>query len=289
MGWIEWGESGAVLLGLGILAVFLRRRAGRRRARAARLARPFNPEEEAVLDRDFPRWRDLPPGLRQRHAGTARVLMEEKNYEACGGLPEVTDEMRLLIAAQAALVVLGKDDHGFFPRLRSILVYPGSFRDPGRRRFGIHDVARDVLHGESWETGSVVLSWDNVVAGGRSADDGMNVVIHEFAHQLDQYNGTADGVPRLRSREDYARWSEVMGRHYDELVEACKTRSPEPFLDPYGATHPCEFFAVASETFFEDSADLEAEHPELYGELAKFYGLDPARWGGAAGGARPDS
>ncbi len=147
------------------------------------------------------------------------------------------------------------------------------------RRFGIDDEQRGVLYGESWETGSVILSWDNVVAGGRRSDDGMNVVIHEFAHQHDQHNGVADGVPSLKSREDYARWSKVMGRHYDELVEASKTRDPEPFLDPYGATHPCEFFAVASEAFFEDPLDLETEHPELYNELAKFYGLDPAGWG----------
>lgn len=283
MGWLEWGELSAALLALAVLALLLRRRAERRRDRAARLSRPFDPAEKAILDHDFPRWRDLPPELRQRHAGIARVLMEEKNYEPCGGLPEVTEEMKLLIAAQAALVLLGRDRHGFFPRLRSILVYPGGFRDPGRRRFGIDDESRGILYGESWETGSVILSWDNVVAGGRRADDGMNVVIHEFAHQLDQYNGTADGVPRLRSREDYARWSEVMGRHYDELVEASKTRDPEPFLDPYGATHPCEFFAVASETFFEDPADLEEEHPELYAELANFYGLDPARWERSAG------
>ncbi len=283
MGWLAWTEIAVLLSGLGILFAVLARRARRRKAHQARLARPFSPAEEAVLDRDFPRWRDLPEDLRRRHAGYTRVLMEEKNYEPCGGLPAVTGEMKLLIAAQAALTILGKTDHGFFPRLRSILVYPGGFRDHGRRRFGIDDERRGVLYGESWETGSVILSWDNVLAGGRHADDGMNVVLHEFAHQLDQFNGVADGVPCLETPADYARWTTVMNRHFQELAEAAKTRHPEPFLDPYGATHPCEFFAVATETFFEDPRDLGEEHPELYLELAKFYGLDPAGWGGAAG------
>lgn len=278
MDWIAWSEIGLAATVLVILGILWRRRLRFRRERSARLARPFDPDEATILDRDFPRWRAIPADLQGRFAGITRVLMEEKNYEACGGLAEVRDEMKLVIAAQAALTILGKNDHDFFPRLHSILLYPGGFRDRGRRRFGIDDEDRGVLFGESWETGSVILSWDNVLAGGRNDDDGMNVVIHEFAHQIDQYNGVADGVPKLKSREDYVRWSSVMERHYEALKEASKTRDPEPFLDPYGATDPCEFFAVATEAFFEDPLDLEYEHPELYEVLAKFYGLDPAGW-----------
>lgn len=278
MDWIAWSEIGLAATVLVILGILWRRRMRFRRAHAARLARPFAPHEATILDRDFPRWRAIPTDLQSRFAGITRVLMEEKNYEACGGLAEVGDEMKLVIAAQAALTILGKNDHGFFPRLHSILLYPGGFRDRGRRRFGIDDEDRGVLFGESWETGSVILSWDNVLAGGRNDDDGMNVVIHEFAHQIDQYNGIADGVPKLKSRDDYVRWGSVMERHYEELKEASKTRDPEPFLDPYGATDPCEFFAVATEAFFEDPLDLEYEHPELYELLAAFYELDPAGW-----------
>lgn len=278
MGWIAWSEIGLGLTVLVLLGILFRRGHLRRRRREELLTRPFSEGETAILDRDFPRWRWIPADLQARFAGYTRVLMEEKNYEPCGGLVEVGAEMKLVIAAQAALTILGKSDHDFFPRLHSILVYPGGFRDRGRRRFGIDDEDRGVLYGESWETGSVILSWDNVLAGGRNDDDGMNVVIHEFAHQIDQYNGIADGVPKLQTREDYARWGSVMERHYEELKEASKTRDPEPFLDPYGATDPCEFFAVATEAFFEDPFDLEYEHPELYGELAKFYGLDPAGW-----------
>lgn len=277
-GWIEWTELAAAAIVVLSLAALLRRRLRIRREREARMATPFSAGETEILDREFPRWRAVPAAFRSRFAGITRILMEEKNYEPCGGLERVTEEMRLLIAAQAALTILGKKDHRFFPRLHSILVYPGGFRDRGRRRFGIDDEDRGVLYGESWETGSVILSWDNVLAGARNDDDGMNVVIHEFAHQIDQYNGVADGVPELPTRADYVRWSEVMGRHYDELVEASKTRDPEPFLDPYGATHPCEFFAVATEAFFEDPLDLEYEHPDLYEELSRFFGLDPAGW-----------
>lgn len=283
MGWFAWSEIGLGLTVLVLLGILFRRGQLRRRSRDERLSRSFSEGEAAVLDRDFPRWRWIPADLQARFAGYTRVLTEEKNYEPCGGLDEVSDEMKLVIAAQAALTILGKSDHHFFPRLHSILLYPGGFRDRGRRRFGINDEDRGMLYGESWETGSVILSWDNVLAGGRNDDDGMNVVIHEFAHQIDQYNGIADGVPKLKTREDYVRWGSVMERHYEELKEASKTRDPEPFLDPYGATDPCEFFAVATEAFFEDPLDLEYEHPELYEELKTFYGLDTAGWTTQAG------
>lgn len=278
MGWLAWSEIGLALIGLMLLGILFRRRQLRRRSRAERLARSFSEGESTILDRCFPRWRWIPADLQARFSGYTRVLMEEKNYEPCGGLDEVSEEMKLVIAAQAAMTILGKSDPDFFPRLHSILVYPGGFRDRGRRRFGIDDEDRGVLYGESWETGSVILSWDNVLAGGSNDDDGMNVVIHEFAHQIDQYNGVADGLPKLESREACVRWGSVMERHYEELKEASKTRDPEPFLDPYGATDPCEFFAVATEAFFEDPLDLDYEHPELYGLLADFYGLDPAGW-----------
>lgn len=279
-GWIVALEIGAIVVLIAAIGTLLVKRSRRQKARRERLARPFSEGEKRVLDRDFPRWRDIPGDLLPRFAGDTRVLMEEKNFEPCGALTEVSDEMRLIISAQAALTIFGKKDHHYFPRLRSILVYPGAFRDHGRRRFDIPEAEdRGVLYGESWETGSVILSWDNVVAGGRNADDGMNVVIHEFAHQLDQYNGIADGIPQLPDRAAYARWGAVMGPEYDALVAASADRSGSgPFLDPYGATHPAEFFAVASETFFEEPWDLVEEHRELYEELAKFYGLDPASW-----------
>lgn len=243
------------------------------------LKQRFAPEFRSWLEEEFPRMRALPDRHQQSLEGLTLFLMNTKNFEACGGLHEVTEQMKGLICVQAALLLTGLPRHKFYPKLQSILVYPGAFRDKGRRRFGIHEEAdRGTLLGESWETGSVILSWDSVLAGARNADDGMNVTIHEFAHQLDQENGT-DGVPVLRDRATYRKWAEVFERNYDELVEDVGDRKgPEPLIDPYGATNPAEFFAVASETFFEESVELSKEHPDLYEQLRDYYGLDPAQW-----------
>lgn len=275
-----WGGIGllAFLFATGLLVIFKRTR--RLRLRRRHLSTGFTPEERGILERDFPRYRRFPEALQTRFEGYTRVLMEEKNFEACGGLSAVTPEMKLLISAQAAMLLLGIPRHGFYPLLKSILVYSGAFRDRGRRRFDLREAEdRGILLGESWESGSVVLSWNSVLAGGRNEDDGVNVVIHEFAHQLDQMNGDADGVPMLPDREAYARWANVFGRHYETLVEETDGGTDDiSFLDPYGATDPSEFFAVVSETFFEESSELNREHPELYRELSLFYGLDPASW-----------
>ena len=276
----SWGPGIFLFCLSGIAAYLTVHFAKRRATRRELLRRPFSADEKTILDRQFPRYRSLPETLRLRHAGYTRVLMTEKNFEPCGGLAGVTEEMKLVIAAQAAVLLLALPKHGFFPRLKSILVYPGAFHDRGRRKFDLPETEdRGFLLGESWETGSVILSWDSVVAGGRNDDDGMNVVMHEFAHQLDLGNGEVDGVPLLRSRAAYLSWADVLGREFARLVaESERQSSPEPFLDPYGATHPSEFFAVATETFFEEPDDLAFEHPELYAQLRDYYGLDPASW-----------
>jgi len=272
--------AGCLLL-FALAAVWIGLAVRRSRRRRELLERPLPEDLRRRLEKDFPRLRSLPPELRATVDGYAQVLAEEKNFEACGGLPEVTDHMRLLICAQAALLIARLPKHRFYPELKSILVYPGAFRDRGRRRFSLPEEEEPGTRlGESWETGSVILSWDSVVAGARNADDGINVVLHEFAHQLDQVNGAADGLPVLHDRDAYRRWSEVFESSYDELVEEVEDgRGREPLIDPYGATDPAEFFAVATETFFEEPLDLREEHPDLYEELASFYGLDPVAWG----------
>lgn len=260
------------------LAIYLASK--KARLRRSLLAAPI-PERWIQLFRaDFPRFFDMPEELQEDVGGIAQVLAAEKNFEACGGLEEVTDEMRALISIQAALPIARLSNHRFYPELKSILVYPNAFRDRGNRRFGLREAEdRGILLGQSWETGSIILSWESVVAGGRNSDDGMNVTIHEFTHQLDQINGT-DGVPILKNREAYRQWSEVFERNYEELVEDVNHgKGPEPLIDPYGATNPAEFFAVASETFFEESKELAEEHPDLYEQLKNYYQLDPASWG----------
>jgi Mlc titration factor MtfA (ptsG expression regulator) len=168
--------------------------------------------------------------------------------------------------------------------VRQVLVYPNAFMvdrvhtdDAGVVRSG-----RDVLSGESWAQGQVILSWKDVLEGAAHPEDGFNVVVHEFAHQLDFETGYANGAPDLGVGPDrYARWSGVMQQAYETLcmeADGAVTGGPEPFLDPYGATNPAEFFAVASESFFGQARALADVHPALYGELKGFYRLDPASW-----------
>ncbi len=264
---------GVLLLAAGVIAIL------RRQNQRKWLKHSFSEELRSWIEKEFPRIRCVPNHHLPKLEGYTLYLMESKNFEACGGLEEVTREMKALICVQAALLLVGLPKHAFYPRLLSILVYPGAFRDKGRRRFGVSEEADRGTHlGESWETGSVILSWDSVIAGSRNADDGMNVTIHEFAHQLDQENGT-DGVPGLPDRVAYRQWAKVFEKHYEELVDDVEDgRGPEPLIDPYGATNPAEFFAVASETFFEESAKLQEEYPDLYDQLRNYYGLDPANW-----------
>jgi Mlc titration factor MtfA (ptsG expression regulator) len=198
------------------------------------------------------------------------VFLDEISFEACGGLPEVTDQMCLVIAAQACLLLLesGYEDFG---RLRSVLIYPDAYQA------GDDDGSGDVRLGESWQTGSVVLSWQSVVEGARNPEDGRNVVLHEFAHQIDQFDGDADGLPLLKRKGDYRKWAEAFNVSYELLCERVNA-GRKTVLDPYGATNPAEFFAVATETFFEKPKQLQREHAAVYAELRAFYGLDPVTW-----------
>ena len=144
---------------------------------------------------------------------------------------------------------------------------------------------REVRIGESWTRGQVIVSWRDAIEDARVFDDGYNVLIHEFAHQLDQEKGDATGAPLLDGRMAYRAWSEVLGDAYAELQrrEQC---GEESVFDYYGASDPADFFAVVSEVFFERPHDLAAQHPELYRQLAGFYRLDPLTWRSADAGSR---
>ena len=268
----------ALLIGVsaGIAGVLIQKSRTTRMLLNRKLSEPLR----EILREHFSRYEAIPLLLRDEYEGIVNVLMHRKRFVPCGGLEEVTEEQKVLICAQAALPIAALPNHKFYPRLKSILVYPGAFRDRGRRRWGISE--EESTHsrlGESWQTGSVILSWDSVVAGAANDDDGMNVVIHEFAHQLDQVDGAADGIPILKDRAAYKRWVEVFYRNYEKLVEEVESgKGGRSFLDPYGATNPAEFFAVASETFFEEARDLKIKHPDLYAELSSYYHLDPASW-----------
>jgi len=244
------------------------RAARRRRLRSAPLPDAWRRTLEAL-----PLYRRLPPELQEQLRGHVQVFIAEKQFVGCQG-QEITDEVRVAIAAQACLLILNRGTGGF-ARLSQVLVYPGPFVIERLRPepSGVLQEHRAALSGESWAHGQVVLSWEDVVTGAL-AGDGRNVVIHEFAHQLDQQKGFANGAP-VGPRS--ARWQEVMAREFAQLRAAAALQVPT-LLDPYGATDPAEFFAVASEAFFGQPARMAAEHPELYAELARFYAIDPARW-----------
>lgn len=240
------------------------------------LRQPFPSAWRAVLRRRMPLYRRLPPDLQRRLQRQVQVLLAEVPFIGCQG-QVITDEVRVLVAAQAALLRLGRPP-GAFRALRQVLVYPGAFVvDRPVTEGGVVQDARRVLVGESWQQGQLILSWDDVLAGAADADDGRNVVIHEFAHQLDQEAGAANGAPVLGHRQAYGPWARVLGAHFHALRQALARGEPT-LIDPYGATDEAEFFAVVSELFFERPAMLSAQHPQLFEQFAAFYRVDPRHW-----------
>lgn len=237
------------------------------------LAQPFPAPWEPHLAQ-LPFYSQLTPDQQARLRDDLRILIAEKNWEGCGGLV-LDDEMRVVIAATACLLVLGLD-HDPYRRVTSILVYPSGWRVPGRAT-ATGETPSDRHHlGEAWHQGPVVLAWDAARHGAFDPDDGRNLVLHEFAHQLDFLDGFADGRPPLRARGDGLAWRTAMQREFDALT-AADSRGRKTLLDPYGATNAAEFFAVATECFFERGAALSARHPALYAVLQQYYGQDPAQ------------
>ncbi len=249
----------------------------RRRRRRLLRERPFSAQWERILASRMPLYGRLPERLRERLRQRIKVFVVEKSFVGCGGL-EIDDNVRLTIAAQACLLALNREGAPF-PELRDILVYPGPFVVDRLRAepSGVLQESRSVLAGESWSRGQVVLSWQDVVEGAALDGDGRNVVIHEFAHQLDQEKGHANGAPYLGSRPRYERWSRVLAREFAAL-QARAALGETSLLSDYGASDPAEFFAVASEVFFEQPRPMAGALPELYAELRDFYRVDPAAW-----------
>jgi Mlc titration factor MtfA (ptsG expression regulator) len=246
--------------------------------RAALRAKPFPAEWSAILARNTPFTAQLSPEDLRELEGHVQVFLAEKSFEGCGGL-ELTDEIRVTIAAQACLLLLHRETD-VFPLLDVVLVYPHAFVSPVKRRdaTGVVTEEDSPRQGESSQRGMVVLAWDHVLRGAASIHDGHNVVFHEFAHQLDAEDGAMEGAPVLSQRGHVASWAHVLGDEYGELVARVeKHRSSD--LDSYGATSPAEFFAVVTEAFFEQPKGLKKKHPALYEELASFYQQDPSEWG----------
>jgi len=259
------------------LPVFFYVRSALRDARRRRLRRqPFPDAWREIITRTMPLYEKLPAALREQLHGHINVFLAEKRFEGCAGL-EITDEIRLTVAAQACLLLLNRKTD-YFRKLTSIVVYPHTYvsqnaRGPGGMVMG----GGTPTLGESWGTGTLVLAWDSVMGGAQNIRDGRNVTMHEFAHQLDQEDGAADGAPILERFTCYASWARVLGAEYAALQRKAR-KGRRSALRSYGATNPAEFFAVATEAFIEKPKTFKRKHPELYEELQSYYRFDPLEW-----------
>jgi Mlc titration factor MtfA (ptsG expression regulator) len=266
-----------VIVAAGLLAAFLIGKYLSRRAQRKRLiAAPFPQQWQQIVQKNVPLYNRLPGQLRDQLGGLVNIFVAEKDFEGCGGL-EITDEIRVTIAAQACMLLLNRKT-AQFRKLRTILVYPHTYAAPTSSSDGnITIEGRSVRLGESWQNGPVVLAWDSVTGGTSNISDARNVVLHEFAHQLDQEDGAADGAPTLEHRSRYVAWARVLGAEYENLQKK-KKKHRRSVMNKYGAANPAEFFAVATETFFEKAKQMKKRHPELYEELREYYKLDPVEW-----------
>ena len=263
--------AGALLWFLGV--PWLR---GRRRLELSR--QPISSQWREWLSTGVPAYKRLPADMRQRLDGLVQVFVREKSFVGCNGL-EVTDRMRVIIAGNACLLVVNRSDvprRHLYDDLFSILIYPTpfivpeTFRDPA----GLVSEGHRVLSGQAWDSRRIILSWEDVEEGPAG---GHNVVLHEFAHYLDMEDETMDGAPGLPNAAAFKEWSEVFWAEYNSMRLSLGA-GEATLLDPYAATAPAEFFAVATEAFFGQSLALEVQHPRLYQQLSKYYRLDPARW-----------
>ena len=235
---------------------------------------PFPDAWQDILERNVSLYRRLPQPLREQLHGHIHAFLHSKSFHGCDGF-EITDEVRVTVAAQACVLLLNRETD-YFSGFTSILVYPDAYVARAVEHDGlIAEVTEHVRAGESWQRGPVVLSWSDVLHGGRRADDAFNVVIHEFAHKLDEENASSAGLPLLEEPSHYKAWADVFRNEFASMHDS---RGGSGVLDEYGADSPAEFFAVATETFFERPHALRHEHAELYETLMRYYKVDPSAW-----------
>ena len=246
-----------------------------KRRRKRLLAAPFPKEWREHLEVNVALYHQLSQPEQLRLQDDLRVFVDEKNWEGCGGLV-VSDEMKVTIASQACLLLLGLE-HDYFARVMSILIYPSTFqiRKTAENSHRIVVGGAEPRLGEAWYRGPVILAWDAVLDGSRNPHANSNLVLHEFAHQLDFLDGILNGTPPLRNREQYRKWQATMTREYERLQKSAESGA-DSFLDPYGATDPCEFFAVITEAFFTQPSNLKSLHADVYHLLTEYFRQDPA-------------
>ncbi len=255
----------------------------RNRRRRRWLSQPISAEWERQLRANVWQYTHLSAAQQAKVQRVVQVLVHEKEWASGGGL-EVTDEMRVTIAGQAALATLGFEKPYYFDRLRTIIVYAGTFSSQPKAgdhsllgELGRPEVDFDARTGEAWQGGPIILSWDAVLRQGRNARLGRNVVLHEFAHHMDSLDGSTDGAPPMTDYQFEKKWYRVTAAEYQLLLGLAR-RGERTLLDHYGATNQAEFFAVATECFFTQPHALASEHGELFAVLKRLFGQDPREW-----------
>lgn len=238
---------------------------------------PFPEHWIIILENYVPLYSRLPDYIKEKLHRHINVFLKEKQFIGCNGLV-VTEEIKLIVAALACLLLLNNREE-YYPKLASILIYPSPFAVKTLRTLGefLIEEIQQVRLGESWSRGMVVLAWDQIQNDLKNWHLGHNVILHEFAHQLDQEDGITNGVPILKNQSDYHRWAEVFTEEYKQLIRDIEWGLPT-VIDPYGATEPGEFFAVVTEAFFTNPQLMKRGHPKLYDELHRYYQLDPCEW-----------
>jgi hypothetical protein len=247
----------------------------KKRKREKLRAKELKSEWKEIIIKNVKFYNYLSEEMKKELHGLINIFLDEKTFEGCEGL-ELTDEIKITIAAQACLLLLGRKSD-IYPTLRTILVYPHAYFAPLKQRMEDGSIIEgyQARLGESWSRGQVVLAWDEILQDTNDIHDGHNLVLHEFAHQLDNESGAAEGIPDFDKRSTYIVWARVLTKEYNNLISDI-IHHRHPLLDQYGATNPAEFFAVATEYFYERPIELKNLHPELYGQFKNFYMLDTA-------------
>jgi Mlc titration factor MtfA (ptsG expression regulator) len=240
------------------------------------IAKQFPKSWLSIIESNLSIYKSLTSEQQKELLGYIQVFLKEKQFIGCLGL-QITEEIKVTIAAIACLLLFG-DRKTYFPNLRSVLVYPHAYivNELIMNSYVLEE-RRVARLGESWTRDQLVLSWEQIQQDVLNWKDGHNVILHEFAHQLDQEDGQAEGVPILPRVLDYEVWKQVMSAEYLQLCDRVEN-GQKTVLDTYGATSPAEFFAVATETFFEKPKQLNQKHEVLYEILQRYYRLDPRQW-----------
>jgi len=240
------------------------------------VGKDFPPEWQSIVESRLPFVCKLDPHLQAQLQNRIKLFLARMKFYGCNGL-QISDEIRVTIAAEACLLLLNRKTR-VYPGLRYILVYPSAFKTDDQQHNPDGTISRveTGLLGQSWNNGKVILSWDDVEHGIENFHDGNNVVLHEFAHQLDSESGSTNGAPRL-IKNSYQSWAVTLAEEFKALNSA-REHHVKSVMDYYGATNPAEFFAVATETFFEKPGQMNNTHPELFEELKTYYSVDPRLW-----------